>query len=113
METTSLTALAQDLLEQARFASSGRAAATVYGGHEHDLRQTLIALAAGTTLGEHESPGDATLQVVEGQVVLHADGEACPANAGDHLAIPPMRHDLEAQADSVVLLTVAVGTRGE
>ena len=29
---------------------------TVYGGHEHVLRQTLIALAAGQSLEEHANP---------------------------------------------------------
>jgi quercetin dioxygenase-like cupin family protein len=79
----------------------------VYGGREHDLRQTLIALKAGAVLGEHEAPGEATLQVMEGQVVLRADSDEWEAGAGDHLVIPPQRHDLEALADSVVLLTVA------
>jgi hypothetical protein len=29
------------------------------GGHEHDLRQTVMALAVGWSPGEHGSPGDA------------------------------------------------------
>src|SRR5262249_35155531 len=110
METTSLTELARQHLDQARSAAAGGSARTVYGGQEHDLRQTLIAMTAGTVLGEHESPGEATLQVIEGQVVLRADSDELTANIGDHVAIPPQRHDLEALADAVVLLTVA--TRG-
>ena len=46
MNKISLTALAREHLEVARAASSGRSAHTVYGGHEHSLRQTLIALKA-------------------------------------------------------------------
>ena len=107
METTSLTALAQQQLESARTAGSGRSAVTVYGGREHDLRQTLIALTAGTVLGEHESPGEATLQVIEGRVALRADSEHWDLAAGDHVVIPPQRHDLRALADAAVLLTVA------
>ena len=45
MEKSSLTALAREQLELARGASSGRSSRTVYGGHEHVLRQTMIALA--------------------------------------------------------------------
>jgi quercetin dioxygenase-like cupin family protein len=30
------------------------------------LRQTVIALAAGQTLDEHENPGEATLHVLHG-----------------------------------------------
>jgi len=33
---------------------------TVYGGHEHVLRQTVIALVGGSRLEEHENPGEAT-----------------------------------------------------
>lgn len=107
MQTTSLTALAHQHLEAARSAGSGRSSVTVYGGREHDLRQTLIALKAGTVLGEHEAPGEATLQVLEGEVVLHADSDEWEARVGDHVVIPPQRHYLAARADSVVLLTVA------
>jgi quercetin dioxygenase-like cupin family protein len=107
MQTTSLTALVHQQLETARQASAGRSAVTVYGGHQHDLRQTLIALTAGTVLGEHESPGEATLLVLEGHVTLRAGEEEWEARGGDHLVIPPERHDLAAITDAAVLLTVA------
>lgn len=111
MQTTdqpqSLRRIAAELLETARAASSGRAARTVYGGHEHDLRQTVIALAEGRSLGEHDSPGEATLQVLEGSVRLSAVAESWTADPGDHLVIPPSRHDLHATTEAVVLLTVA------
>ena len=107
MQTTSLTALAHQQLETARTLGSGRSAVTVYGGQAHDLRQTLIALTAGTVLGEHDSPGEATLQVLQGRVALRADSDQAEVAAGDHLIIPPQRHDLAALDDSVVLLTVA------
>ena len=47
MEKISLTALAREHLETARATTSGRSAHTVYGGHEHSLRQTLIATDGG------------------------------------------------------------------
>ncbi len=40
MEKSSLTALTRQQLKIAKEASSGRSAHTVYGGHEHTLRQT-------------------------------------------------------------------------
>jgi hypothetical protein len=58
MQRESLAALARHHLEQALTAPSGRSAHTVYGGHEHVLRQTLIALRAGTNPDEHENPGE-------------------------------------------------------
>ncbi len=107
MDTASLTSLAHQHLQAAAGTSAGRSAVTVYGGQAHDLRQTMIAMTAGTVLGEHEAPGEATLQVLEGRVTLRAGEEEWGLGAGDLLAIPPRRHDLVADQDAVVLLTVA------
>lgn len=107
MKGESLTRLGEEQLAAARDATSGRAAVTVFGGRHHDLRQTLVALAAGRLLGEHDSPGEASLQVLRGQVRLHAGDDTWEGEAGDYLVIPPTRHDLEAVTDAVVLLTVA------
>jgi quercetin dioxygenase-like cupin family protein len=108
MEKISLTAAAREHLETARASSSGRSAHTIYGGHEHSLRQTLIALTAGSGLDEHESPGEATLQVLQGRVTLTAGDSSWDGTAGDHIAIPYERHSLAAHEDSVVLLTVYI-----
>jgi quercetin dioxygenase-like cupin family protein len=103
---TSLTALAREQLEMALAASSGRSAHTVFGGTEHLLRQTLIALASGRMLDEHQNPGDATVHVLHGRVRL-ASGDARWNGAAGHLiAVPDAAHSLEALEDSVVLLTV-------
>lgn len=110
MTATHLPALVSEHLEKARSSSAGRSAVTVYGGREHTLRQTLITLAAGNRLGEHESPGEATLQVLQGSVVLHAGDERWSGGAGDYVVIPPVRHDLEASEDAAVLLTVSLET---
>jgi quercetin dioxygenase-like cupin family protein len=107
MESTSLTRLAEEQLALARSSSSGRAAVTVYGGREHDMRQTLIAIVEGHALGQHDSPSEASLQVLSGEVRLSAGEESWSGAAGDYLVIPPVRHDLQAVGDAVVLLTVA------
>jgi quercetin dioxygenase-like cupin family protein len=107
MEKFSLDALAREHLERAAAASTGRSASTVYGGHEHALRQTLVALIAGACLAEHTSPGDATLIVLRGRVRLHANDVSWDGRTGDLLVIPRARHRLEALHDSVVLLTVS------
>ena len=111
MEKLSLTALARQQLKLARTASSGRSAQTVYGGHEHALRQTLIALAAGRRLDEHDSPREATVHVLHGRVRLAAGDLAWEGSPGDLIAVPAARHTLEALEDSAVLLTVSTTAR--
>ena len=106
MQKTSLIALARQELRHAREASSGRSAKTVFGGHEHQLRQTVIAMCAGEKLTEHENPGEATLQVLEGRVLLQAGDVSWNGSPGDLITIPEARHSLEAVEDCVILLTV-------
>jgi quercetin dioxygenase-like cupin family protein len=107
MEKSSLTALARQQLKLAKQASSGRSAQTVYGGHEHTLRQTLIAIAAGRALDEHSSPGEATVHVIHGRVRLAAAETSWEGSPGDLLIVPAAVHRLEALEDSAILLTVA------
>jgi quercetin dioxygenase-like cupin family protein len=104
----SVPSLVEEHLATARRASSGRSAATLYGGQQHRLRQTLVALTAGRRLDEHENPGEATLQVLAGRVRLTAGAAAAEAVAGDLLVIPDDRHALEALEDCAVLLTIAM-----
>ena len=107
MQQESLTALTSHHLDIARTASSGRSAHTLSGGHDHVLRQTVVALRAGSSLHEHESPGEATLQVLHGHVTLVAGDQRADGTTGDLMPIPDARHSLEAVEDSAILLTVA------
>lgn len=107
---TSITALAREQVKLATAASSGRSAHTLYGGHEHVLRQTVIALAGGYDLAEHENPGEATVHVLRGRVRLVAGDVEWEGSAGDFIIVPQERHSLHAIEDSAVLLTV--GARG-
>ena len=105
MQKVSLDAIAREQLEAARRTDSSRASTTVIGGHEHVLRQTVGALAAGAQLSEHENPGEATLYVISGRVELHVGSDSWQARTGDLVEIPPARHSLLAIEDSAVLLT--------
>lgn len=109
MQKTTLDSLVQENLRRAAASSNGRSAETIFGGSGHLLRQTLLSLTAGTKLAEHDSPGDATLLVLHGRLVLHAGGESQEGQTGDLLVIPPtpVRHSVEALDDTAFLLTVA------
>src|SRR5215212_6717430 len=107
MEKFSLEARSRVVMNWGATAPGGRAAETVYGGHEHVLRQTLIALTAGAVLSEHENPGEATVQILGGRVRLIADATGWEGRDGDLLIVPQARHTLHALEDSAVLLTVA------
>lgn len=107
MKKVSLRAIARGLAENAARVDSGRAAQTLHGGHDSTLRQTVIALTAGSVLAEHENPGEATLVVLEGRVRLVTPTATWDGREADLLVIPPTRHSLEAVTDAAVLLTVA------
>lgn len=107
MSVTSLEALGQEQLELARQASSGRSARSVYGGREHTIKHTLIALCAGHGLSEHANPGEATVHVLSGRVRLTAGDSVWDGQSGQLIVVPQETHSLHALEDSVVLLTTA------
>lgn len=104
-----LTKAADELLRAARDAPAGRAARTLRPGTGTALTQTLLALVAGRSLGDHESPAAATLHVLSGVVRLTGGGSDLELRPGDLAAIPPLRHGVDALDDAVMLLTVARG----
>lgn len=107
MKPLDLNALAAEHLAAARAASNGRSSAKILGDHTTVLRKNLIALAAGAALQDHESPGEATLMVLEGRIEFRAGEESVTLDAGNLVEIPPMRHGLTALTDAVVILSVA------
>ncbi len=102
---TSLPAAAEQLLATAMASSARRAGQTLIPGAHAPLKQTLLALGAGASLDEHESPTAATLQVLHGKVRLGAGKAETTLSVGDFAPIPPVRHHLDAIEDAVVLLT--------
>ncbi|TSI17683.1 LuxR family transcriptional regulator [Brevibacterium aurantiacum] len=103
-QTQNLGELAAELLQKARGATSGRAAHSVYSGHY--LKQALLTLTAGTTMAEHDSPPEATLQVLRGSVALSSAMDSWDLRVGDLMTIPPERHSVQAHEDSAFLLTI-------
>ena len=105
MQKFSLQAMARELLERAREGSGRRAAATVIGGHEKVLRQTVIAMAGGAVLAEHENPGEASVHVLAGRVRLERRPALLggptwrPAGSARRAAQPPRAGRLGRPAD--------------
>ncbi|GAA3379132.1 hypothetical protein GCM10020367_61470 [Streptomyces sannanensis] len=98
-----LNALAHEHLAAARASAHGRSAHLVL--RQEPLRQSVIALTAGSVLDEHNAPPAASLQVLIGTVRLTAaSGDVQLAQGALH-PIPQERHGLRAVEDSVVLLT--------
>jgi quercetin dioxygenase-like cupin family protein len=106
MQKLSLQALAREQQAAAQRSSAARSARTVFGGHEHALRQTVIALRADASLDEHENPGEATLLVLSGKVELRSGDDHWQGSQGDLLIIPDAPHSLHALVDAAVLLSV-------
>jgi quercetin dioxygenase-like cupin family protein len=108
METISLGALGENLLAEARSASSGRYSVTIHGGLVNSLRQTLIGVAAGHRLDEHENTGEITLHVLSGRARVVAGADDVTLGVGEYAVIPRQWDSFEALDDTVVLLTAAV-----
>lgn len=70
--------------------------------------RTVIALTAGSSLAEHDSPAEATLLVLRGRVRLVSGADSWDGRRGDLITIPPAWHALEGVEDAAVLLTVAI-----
>ena len=107
MEKWDLTTLADGLLSTALTASSGCGMRTVDGGRPHLLHQTMIAMARGQMLGEHDNSGEATVQVLRGRVRITAGDDTTDGRPGQLLIVSGTRHTVTALEDAVVLLTVA------
>ncbi|WP_372595671.1 cupin [Actinotalea sp.] len=103
---TDLSQAAREQLAAARSAENGRNAKLVV--HDGVLRQSLIALAAGTELGEHSSPPAASIYVLEGRVQVTGFDQPVIA-AGEITVLTHERHAVLALEDSVFLLTTVTG----
>lgn len=104
-----LLAEGEALLEQARAEGLGRANRAVVRQPGQQL--VLLGLPAGGGLPEHDAPGPASLVCLSGRVVLSAGGTSWDLPAGTAHVIPPARHAVRAEVDSVCLLAVSLPAR--
>lgn len=106
---TQLAEVAQAHLTAALASPHGRSAELLL--HDGVLRQTVIALRAGTELSEHNSPQAASLHLLTGR--LRVSGlEETEVAAGSLVLLTHARHSVLALADSALLLTTVTGLPG-
>ena len=73
-----------------------------------DLRVVLIALRANARMAEHKTEGRISIHLLSGHVQVKADGRTFSLRPGGLLALDRgLRHDVQAMADSELLLTIA------
>jgi len=94
----------QRLKQEAHDAPAKRAGSTLYRGE--GVRQTMVAIVAGAEMTEHDSPVEAFIHVLEGQITIHGDNRQWQISAGNLLPIPPEKHSVSADQNSVFTLTV-------
>ena len=87
-------------------AGHGRIARTLV--KEGPLRLTLVGLAPGGALHEHRTEAPITIQLLEGEIVLEANGESRTVTAGSLAALESnVPHAVRAPNGAFLLLTVA------
>jgi quercetin dioxygenase-like cupin family protein len=75
---------------------------------EGSLRVTLVGVAPGGGLDEHDAAGPITIQVVEGELELIAGGETGTYATGSLIALDRrVRHSVRSQQGAMFLLTLS------
>lgn len=73
-----------------------------------NFRVNLIALKAGSSLGEHHNPGRVSIQPVSGHIRVRAEGAWLDVPVGKLVVLDrDVLHDVEALEESAFLVTVA------
>ena len=73
-----------------------------------DSRAVLIALDPGQSLGDHQVKENAWIVVVDGEVVVEADGRAEPVGRGTLVRFEPdERHSVRSDDGARLLLVLA------
>lgn len=77
--------------------------------HHTPITQLLVAFEAGGALANHAAHGMVTLHVLEGRLMVQADGQDHTLSAGHVLILQPdVLHNVHALEASAMLLTVCL-----
>ena len=95
----------QQAIDRTLLAKHGRTARTLV--KEGPLRLTLIAIAPGGELPEHDADGTISVHVIEGRIDFAAAGRRHALGAGDVLVLGAgVRHSARSDDGGTFLLTV-------
>ena len=75
---------------------------------EGSLRLTLVGLAPGGGLDEHDAPGPVSILVLEGELELTAGGETRTCTTGSAIVLDRrVRHAVRSKGGAMFLLTLS------
>jgi quercetin dioxygenase-like cupin family protein len=97
--------MAENLMEEAEFASSGRASLTLARGDE--LTLVLIVMKAETTLAEHPAPASAVVIMLSGEIIFTTSGDKITLAEGEGVTFTgDVLHSVHASEDSAFLVVI-------
>jgi len=95
-----------ELIDEGALTRSGRTARTLI--KDGPLRVTLVGLAPGGMLAEHQATGPVTVHVLAGRIRFHVGADETVLEQGDLLSLGAgISHSVRAAERSLFLLTVA------
>ena len=96
----------EQLCQEDAWVKTGHTAKTLV--KHHDFRIVLIALKAGTRIGEHKTDARISIQALRGRLLLHLPELEVELLAGHLLALDrALPHDVEAVEESAFLLSIS------
>lgn len=97
--------MAENLMEEAEFATSGRASLTLARGDE--LTLVLIVMKAETTLAEHPAPAAAVVIILSGKIIFTTSGDKITLEQGEGVTFTgDVLHSVHASEDSAFLVAI-------
>ena len=100
-----LMSMAEKLMEEATFATSGRASLTLARGDE--LTLVLAALKSGTTLEEHSAPAAATVITLSGNIIFTTNADKITLEQSEGVTFTAdILHSVYATEDSAFLIVI-------
>lgn len=97
--------MAEQLIEEAKSATSGRTSLTLARGDEQTV--VLVALKAEATLAEHSAPATATVILLSGSIIFTTSADKITLTQGESVTFTAdILHSVHASEDSALLVVI-------